>query len=1573
MSITDAIVVGEGWISEHYFTTDAKSESFQAKVLERRKTWDAEAAESRPTVRSRFIEARQSLEVDLGSLGDYADPVSAREAADDVHERLVTVLGLDAHGLHLDRQGRVLRVSAPGIADGAPLAVVLGSPVGTVEELLAKDGLTLPEPGVALGGDVAYTSCARLVSALFVEDGAPDLVLVLAGRWVLLAERERWAEGRYLAVDIQLVCERNETKKGGEIDRALACLGSESIAPDADGNLWWHGVLEESIKHTVGVSQDLRPGVRLSIEIIANEVVTRHRELGLDPLPADQAQVLAKQSLRFLYRILFLLYAEASPELGVLPVSAPEYAQGYSLDRLRELVQVELATPQARSGTHLYDSLGVLFRLVDRGHAPRAAAIEGEPQADDGSAFNGGLTFNSLRADLFRPEATAHIDTVGLGNAALQEVLAHLLLSKESRGKDRGFISYAELGINQLGAVYEGLMSYTGFFAATDLYEVAKAGDSSKGSWVVPVDRAEGISANDFVRFKDKVTGEEKPVLHERGTFVFRLAGRERQQSASYYTPEVLTRFTVAQALAELLDQDGTTTAAEILDLTVCEPALGSGAFAIEAVRQLAEQYLERRQKELGERIDPDEYPRRLQEVKAYLALHNVYGVDLNATAVELAEISLWLDTMVEGLDAPWFGLHLRRGNSLIGARRAVFRRDQVASKSYLNDVPRDVSLTSLAQDIRTGGLATDIDGGIHHFLLPAPGWGSAVDAKEAKDLAPAALARLKTWRSSVQAKPTKTQVDALVDLSYRVESLWQIALQRLDIAEREIRRAIPVWGADDLPSGGAVQREQIEIALADAKGAYQRLRRVMDAWCALWFWPLTDALTTRTVDGQVERILPPSLAQWIDALQMLLGRHTGKTRTAAGGNQTLGAGTTWDELGDYESLDLGFASALTVDSTLEKHPWLQVCEAVAAQQGFFHWVLDFAAVFARGGFDLQVGNPPWVRPRSDVDALLAEGDPWWQLALKPSESLRAVKRAGTLALPGISDLVVDGTTDVASIAAFVGSVQQYPHLAGLQPDLYRCFMEQTWRHVSWRGVVGLIHPETHFNDERAGFLRSTSYGRLRRHWQFINELQLFEVHHLVTYGVHVYGNPRSEPLFLMATSLYHPDTVERSLVHDGSGDEPGLKDPEGNWDVRPHRDRIITVTDETLHTWHAILETSEVPVRQSRMVFAVNRSTAAVLDKLSRLRRVEDLGLGFSYGWHEKNDRAKGYFESAWGAPDSWDDVILQGPHLHVATPLYKTPNKTMLHNLDWSATDFESLAPDAIPVTAYKPAGDRYEYDSAYTDWGTEEEPKPARDYYRVAWRAMAANTGERTLIPAIIPPGAAHINGIFSVGSPNISASRLATVSGLASSMAADLFVRVAPRSGIYRSVFSRLPIVENHALTDDLLIRVLRLNCVTESYADLWSRAYSDGFRKARWARGDGRLKTTLGAVTESWNASTPLRLAVDRRQALLEVDALAALMFGLTADELCTTYRTQFAVLYGYDRHTYYYDANGRVVPNSVLTVWRTRSDRITAEERTATNQAGNTYTYDLPFATLDREADMRQAYAHFELLLKDRS
>ena len=1558
MAASDAIVVGEEWISEHYFASDSKT-SFGKQVRDRHKEWDARAKEGRCTSRAAVAKLRPRL------LAAFAQERLSPEELRELYREILDALGFTRASLRHHTVGPADFIQAAGLTDAAPLVLISAVPVHSAEELLrkpkrlsngkVKEPHNLAEPYPVEGED-PIRSVSRLLSTLFVSDRAPGFALVLAGPVLLVAERTRWAEGRYLAVDLQTVLERNITTRAGEFDTAVACVDAESLAPDADGEIWWNGILEESIKHTVGVSADLRDGVRRSIEIIGNEVVQRRAARGLPPLPADQAQPLAKQALRFLYRILFLLYAEASPELEVLPVGDPAYESGYSLDRLRELTLARIESPAARSGTHIYDSLHLLFRLVDQGHTPA-------PAPDDDAAV-AGLEFNALRADLFRPEATALIDAVGLGNAAMQQVLQHLLLSKESSGKDRGFISYAELGINQLGAVYEGLMSYTGFFATDELFEVAKDGDSKDGSWLVPVSRAGDIGTEHFVMTQDPATGAPQRVLHPRGSFVFRLAGRERAQSASYYTPEVLTRFTVSQALAELLDSDDAParSARDLLDLTVCEPALGSGAFAIEAVRQVAERYLAARQRELAQRIDPEDYPAELQKVKAYIALHNVYGVDLSATAVELAEISLWLDTMGKGLDAPWFGLHLRRGNSLIGCRRAVYTTAQARAKAYLGKDPTVPEPLPLPRPYT---------GGIHYFLLPSQGWGAAVGAKDVKELAPERREELRQWQKRVRARLTTTQLKELEELAERVEVLWGFALRRLRIAAAEARRSINVWGAPNLPSGGVVTREQIERSLADPAGAYQRLRRVMDAWNALWFWPLTDARTLVTAaDGSATRVPPPSIPEWIAGLRAVLGTILPEGRGKRSQRETLLDAADWQELNVQEELDLGFARASRPADFLSAHPWLQVCERIASQHGFFHWELDFAPVFAdRGGFDLQVGNPPWVRPRSDVNALLAEGDPWWQLKGKSTQEEDRRQRQYALSLPGIKDVVLDGTADVAAQAAYLGATTEFPILHGLQPDLYRCFMVQAWRHEAASGVVVLIHPETHFTDEKAGLLRQETYQRLRRHWQFINELELFDIHHLVRYGVHVYGSAQT-PQFLQATSLYHPDTVERSLHHDGSGPQPGLKDEDGHWDLRPHKDRIIEVNLAVLESWHALLEDAAVPVLQTRMVYTVNSDTAAVLAKLAHAPRIGELSPEFSAGWHETADRQNGRFDVEWGPVRTWEDAILQGPHLHVGNPFYKQPNETMSNNQDWTPMDLEALALDALPVTSYKPRGDRAVYDAQYTHWQVAPRTSPvsARNFYRVAWRRMAANAGERTLIPAIIPPGATHVHPVYSIGFPGPVAGSKALMTAAASmtSLVLDLVVRSSPKGDIHHSTVARLPHFSGPAFSP-VSARLLRLNCLTSAYAGLWQECYSPEFEHDSWAASDSSyLTAVLGGVTPQWTPAIPLRRDLDRRQALLEIDVLVALALGVTIDELVTVYRAQFPVLAQYDRTTYAYDANGRQLPGEILSAWRKAGESLTEAERTWTHpQSGHTYTFAYPFAFRDREADMRAAYRIF--------
>ena len=315
------------------------------------------------------------------------------------------------------------------------------------------------------------------------------------------------------------------------------------------------------------------------------------------------------------------------------------------------------------------------------------------------------------------------------------------------------------------------------------------------------------------------------------------------------------------------------------------------------------------------------------------------------------------------------------------------------------------------------------------------------------------------------------------------------------------------------------------------------------------------------------------------------------------------------------------------------------------------------------------------------------------------------------------------------------------------------------------------------------------------------------------------------------------------------------------------------------------------------------------------------------------------------------------------------------MAHQLDWSPVDLETLAADAIPVTSYKPRGDMAVYSAAYTHWGPDKSIA-ARSHYRVAWRRMADSSNERTLIPAVVPPDTAHVGGVSSVGFAGGRGRDLTIVQGFVASLLSDFLIRAVPKGDIRQDSFERLAIADTrHPLMPEMVLRTLRLNCLTSAFADLWRNSLEDMPIDDAWTGGiDYVRRPLLEDVEADWTPESPLRRAGDRRQALAELDALVSLMLNLPVDPLCTIYRTQFPVLYGYDRKTYWYDANARLVPNSVLAAWRSKGDhRITADERTATNASRNTYVYELPFVTLDREADMRTAYAEFERRLAERT
>ncbi|MFF5727643.1 class I SAM-dependent DNA methyltransferase [[Kitasatospora] papulosa] len=1496
---------------------------------------------------------------------------------------------------------------------------------------------------LVLDGQHRVTTGSKLASFLFACEDAPRYVLLLVGGVVVLADRAAWGEGRYLAVSLDAALERNDTKAGGELDTVAALFGADSLrTPEEGGENPLAGLVDKSTKHAVGVSSELRDGLRISVELIANEVLERLREQGVRPedvkeLP-ELGRQLTRESLRFLYRILFLLYAEARPELGILPSDYPEYQQGYGLARLGDLVaEQDLVDEKSRRGFYLYESLDLLFRKVQEGYRPRRT--HGAPSSPAEKASEDlGLRFEPLHSKLFEQESIKLIgaravpdprhdaDEPGsdrfldtrLRNATLYRVLRLLMLTRGKRKERGGFISYAQLGINQLGAVYEGLMSYSGFVAGEELYEVAKNGDPKDGSWLVPSSRADEYADSVYVRERDEYTGEERRVRHAPGSFVYRLSGRDRQTSASYYTPESLTKVTVQLALQHRLDQDDTVTPArEMLDWKICEPALGSGAFLNEAINQVAAEYLRRRQDELGVAIDTEKYAQELQKAKAYIALHNSYGVDLNETAVELAEVSLWLNTMHPGMEAPWFGLHLRRGNSLIGGRREVYGPERLKKGGWLGTTPERFPLVDAVAGAELP------EGAVHHFLLPAKEWGAVAAEKEAKALAPEAAKALGAWRKAITKSPSAKQTARLQGLARRAEYLWGLVVRRLEISERDISRRIDVWGAEEdwLRSPEvAVQREKVLADLEAVDTPYWRLKTLMDTWCALWFWPVqeaalldgsaeqyarpaevagvtadqesgvlmsweTDDLFGETTDSReltresVERrrgtgrrkeqireqrrpVIPlAALEDWLDFAESLLGTQEVPSDSLVASFATL------DELEPYEDALpelMGMDRAHWLEN---RFPWVAVAGDVAARQGFFHWELEYAQVFALGGYDLQVGNPPWVRPRWEEDVVLAELEPWFMLTDKPTANEKRLRKNDVLIGFGELFYMQELTSNVGMVTA-LRSPATYPILTGTQPDLYRAFMNRAWKNTSPLGMTGLIHPDTHFGGAKERELRAAAYKHLRFHAHFWNQRRVFpDIKETRQFSINIYGQP-SDISFPHVSWLFESQTLTDTLTHTGEGELPGIK-KDGEWELRPHRDRIIHVDAPRLLEWQRLAGESGASSAHSALLYPVTNAEEKAINALSNTdRRLGSYTPRISRGYDESVSKKEGLTRWTQGAPEKLSDVILQGPHFGIATPFEKQPHHPLRNHNDYEEYALTRLPIDAVPRTNYVRATDTVSYQNAQDEW----EGKRYTDYFRLAWRRMIAFDGERSLFAALIPPGPAHVHTVQSMALAN---NRLTALSaGFWAALPLDYLLRITGRSDLQVAEALKMPApMPTHPLAAPLLVRTLRLNCLTAAYAALWNElfhpswpGYEDWTTKS-WPN----LAPLALPLTHTWQYDTPLRTEHERRAALVELDALVSVWLGITADQLVTIYKSRYYILAQRESEMYF-DANGRKIAASHHTYGhgQAKQDYLDlldhlASPATTPPPAG----YTAPFYKADRETEMRAAHAHFQARL----
>jgi type I restriction-modification system DNA methylase subunit len=1394
-----------------------------------------------------------------------------------------------------------------------------------------------------------------LTKVVFGAEEPPRWVLLCGPGEVLLLDRTKWSQKRLLRFDLEQVFGRAESST---LRATAALLHRDSVCPPGRVSLL-DTLDENSHKHAYTVSADLKYSAREAVEILGNEAVwyikDKARSGAYDRIDEKK---LTQECLLYLYRLLFLFYVEAREELKYAPMKSDEYRTGYSLESLRALAETPLSTEEAREGTYMHESLQRLFRLVFEGY---------QHELQTPAGYHNTFKMEPLRSDLFDPAQTPILNRVRMRNKTLQKVIELLSLSRERRNARRGRISYAQLGINQLGSVYEGLLSYTGFFAEEDLYEVKKPDEEYD-----PLKQAFFVPAAALPKYKEEEKSfDEQGRLrkHPKGSFIYRLSGRDRQKSASFYTPESLTHCTVKYALKELLKDKS---ADDILKLNICEPALGSGAFANEAINQLAEVYLEWKARETDRTIRHEDYLIEKQKVKAFLADNRVFGADLNPVAIQLAEVSLWLNTIYPSHTIPWFGGQLVAGNSLVGARRQVFTKQQLESRSrdWLEAVPERVPI----------GHARHA-GQIWHFLTPDKAMAEYSD-RDVRNMLPEDDQRIRDWRKGFCARFDARDTRALDRLSAAVDVLWQQHTADLRKVREETGHSFPVFGQEENPlfseKGHRLTTQQRRDILEQrilGRGSslatpYQRLKMAMDYWCGLWFWPMDQSA------------LLPSRDEFLLEMQMILEGSSVEEGSPLLGPEQMDLIAEAAPVRQEQLRMTDVLGHVNLEELCADHPRLTLVDALAHKHRFLHWELEFADVFEdSGGFDLILGNPPWIKIEWNEGGVMGDFEPLYLLrdSQFAASELTRLREEALGRFPGLRSAYLAEFCEYTGLQNFLNASQNYSELSGSQSNTYKCFLVTAWYISSQKGVQAFLHQEGPYDDPNGGQLRQMIYRRLRFHFQFQNGLNLFpEVAHREKYSVNVHG-PLHSPCFIHISNLFKPSTVDACFAHDGAGSCVGIKDDEDKWNTAGHRDRIIEVDEDVLELFAQLYDRPGTPSSEARLPTLHARELVDVLRKFAEYpRRLGDIEGHYARTvmWDEANAPRAGTIRRETRFPNDISEWILSGPHLGVANPLQKTPRSVCTEKSHYDLVDLTQIPGGYLPRTNYVPASDRETYlaRSPKVSWGANT---PMTEHFRVMARTMLSIGAERALYAAIYPPGVGHIDGCFALAFERTE--NLVIFAGTAASIPIDFIVKSSGKTHFRDELARQLPLLDS-AVSRSICSRTLMLNCLTEKYADLWCSCWNQEFLRQGWAHQDSRLDTArFSGLTPRWSWASPVRSDFERRQTLLEIDVLVSRALGLKLNELLTIYRIQFPVFRQYERETFY-DRNGRIVflagdrayglsrPEwqGVKEMQSGTVERRIQDDTLPGGPRDKVITYVAPFDCPDREAGYAEAWAFFE-------
>jgi hypothetical protein len=391
-------------------------------------------------------------------------------------------------------------------------------------------------------------------------------------------------------------------------------LHPSRFIPKEDEKCILENLFEESKSAGVAIGEDLRKNISLAIESLANGFLLATPDL-LNKLVDNNENCMQfyQQILRIIYRVLFLFYAE---QRRLMPTRSTLYAQEYSMSSLRDKIESGQIFDEEK--VDLWEGLKSTFNMVY--HGVRELGI---------TPYNG---------QLFNPDSVYWLINFQCRNDKLLIAIKYMSLFEKEGITHR--ISYIELNVDEIGAIYESLLEYIPRISSkTETLENANKKNQHKFPKEIP--------PNTFF-------------LDPRGT--------SRKTSGSYYTHPGLVNALIESALVPVverkLEEAGPNKDNQekvLLSLKICDPACGSAAFLISATEYLGDK--------LAKIRIQDEYPNdtEIRHARRDILRHCIYGVDLNPMAVELAKVSLWLTAATNDLPLNFLDHKIKCGNSLIG------------------------------------------------------------------------------------------------------------------------------------------------------------------------------------------------------------------------------------------------------------------------------------------------------------------------------------------------------------------------------------------------------------------------------------------------------------------------------------------------------------------------------------------------------------------------------------------------------------------------------------------------------------------------------------------------------------------------------------------------------------------------------------------------------------------------------------------------------------------------------------------------------------------------------------------